>query len=110
LDAQNEFVAAYSSAGPSLHELSGRVKPDILTHSTNIQGFSKGTCRTSSGTSIASPILTAGLALVLSKADKIVSPALLKQAMIRGADLIPGVSVFEQGAGVFNLTSTLDQI
>ena len=66
LDSVNEGVAAYSSAGPSLWENSGRIKPDILTYSTNIFGFSKGSCRTSSGTSIASPVLTASLTLIMS--------------------------------------------
>jgi hypothetical protein len=45
----------------------GRVKPDIVTHGASIVGSSmSGGCRSLSGTSVAAPVVTGAVALLMS--------------------------------------------
>lgn len=69
-----------------------------------------GGCRSLSGTSVASPVVTGAVALLAStvpaaKRDRLLNPASMKQALILGATRLPGLNVFEQGAvrHVFNV-------
>ena len=90
----------------------GRVKPDIVTYCTHVQGSKKSKgCRVLSGTSVASPIVAGAVALLVSALkssknparSKIVNPASIKQALMGGADRIDNANIFEQGFGKLNL-------
>jgi membrane-bound transcription factor site-1 protease len=103
------------------------VKPDIVTYGKSIRGSSlKNGCRQLSGTSMASPVVTGSIALLLSslrhRSDHhpshnmgingnghkesratIINPASIKQILIESAVPIEGASIFEQGSGRLNL-------
>jgi hypothetical protein len=107
-------LAPFSSRGMSLWELPamGRIKPDITTYATGIWGPSTQvggeSCREMSGTSAATPIVTGGLALLLStlphqQRAQLIQPGLLKQLTHASATLQRDLSYFEQGAGLLDL-------
>jgi len=70
LDVDNNTVAVYSSRGMTTQELSygiGRAKPDVLTCSRYIFASDlDNKCQMKSGTSVATPIITASLSIVIS--------------------------------------------
>ncbi len=102
----NSEIAGFSSRGMTTRELPngyGRIKPDIVAYGAGVLGSQvKGGCRTLSGTSVASPVV-AGVVTLLSSVvpqeqrKTLVSPASMKQALVEGADKLPGVSAFVQG-------------
>lgn len=105
LDETGIRVSDFSSRGPTLWEVSngmGRFKPDLVTYSTNIKTLYKGECISKTGTSIATPLVTAAIAL-LNPNEK--TPAMVKMALIKSADLLEKNSIFEQGAGKMNLSN-----
>lgn len=105
-------IAKFSSRGMTTWELPegyGRVKPDIVSYCTHVRGSRRsGGCRTLSGTSVASPIITGAISLLLSsfnifKFNYEPNPAIVKQIIMAGADRIENANVFEQGHGKLNL-------
>ena len=69
----------------------------------------RGECRTLSGTSVAAPVVTGVIALLLSSLNqqdrKIMNPASVKQVLMDSADQIVGANMFEQGRGSVNLVN-----
>uniref|UniRef100_A0A914W555 Peptidase S8/S53 domain-containing protein n=1 Tax=Plectus sambesii TaxID=2011161 RepID=A0A914W555_9BILA len=109
----DEQIARFSSRGMTTWELPGgygRVKPDIVTFGSSVFGSSlEGGCRALSGTSVASPVVTGAVALMLSAIQDRSkwNPAAVKQALIEGAQRLPSVAnMFEQGAGKMNLIAS----
>ncbi|EFN76885.1 membrane-bound transcription factor site-1 protease [Harpegnathos saltator] len=112
----DDQIARFSSRGMTTWELPygyGRVKPDLVTYGSGVKGsaLQKG-CRTLSGTSVASPVVAGAVALLASgfvrtdesKAVKQkVTPASMKQALLGSARRLPGIGMFEQGAGKLDL-------
>ncbi|XP_033228138.1 membrane-bound transcription factor site-1 protease isoform X2 [Belonocnema kinseyi] len=109
-------IARFSSRGMTTWELPygyGRVKPDLVTYGSGVRGSAlKSGCRTLSGTSVASPVVAGAVALLASgflgsdessKLDEKITPASMKQALLGSARRLPGVGMFEQGAGRLDL-------
>ncbi|RWS25436.1 membrane-bound transcription factor site-1 protease-like protein [Leptotrombidium deliense] len=103
-------IAKFSSRGMTAWELPsgyGRVKPDIVTYGSSVRGSSiKGGCRTLSGTSVASPVVAGAVTLLMSGVlhmGNVINPASMKQALMASARRLPGVPIFEQGAGKLDL-------
>ena len=98
-----DHLAKFSSRGMTTWEIPegyGRVKPDICTYSTQIRGSKKKNgCRTLSGTSVASPIVTGAIALLISasKNKRLLNPASIKQILMSSAERINNANIFEQG-------------
>lgn len=112
----DDQIAKFSSRGMTTWELPsgyGRVKPDLVTYGSGVRGSALQTgCRTLSGTSVASPVVAGAVALLASgfvQADgsqnikQRVTPASMKQALLSSARRLPGVGMFEQGAGKLDL-------
>jgi membrane-bound transcription factor site-1 protease len=124
-------IARFSSRGMTTWELPegyGRVKPDIVTYCTHVRGSKKnGGCRTLSGkinrdfdlidiikiikigTSVASPIISGAIALLLSVFKKknmsfSYNPANIKQIIMASSKRILNANMFEQVRkfGIFN--------
>ncbi|KNC50508.1 uncharacterized protein AMSG_00669 [Thecamonas trahens ATCC 50062] len=107
-----ERLAKFSSRGMTTWELPGgygRVKPDVVAYATAVRGLAAdGSCRTLSGTSVASPVVAGAVALLAStvpaeKRAAIINPASMKQALTESARRLDEANVFEQGAGLLNL-------
>ena len=111
-------VAEFSSRGMTTWELPvgyGRLKPDLVTHASRVCGLRrrKPGCRFLSGTSVASPIVAACVALLVDamrtlqggavKQASIVNAASIKQILLASADRLATNNMFEQGAGKLNL-------
>lgn len=105
-------ISRFSSRGFTLWEQSdggsGRVKPDIVTYANDIMGSTTaGGCRSMSGTSVAAPVATGVVALLLSTVPRhlrhTVTSAVMKQVLIEGATRLSGPSISEQGAGSLDL-------
>ena len=106
----DERVAAFSSRGMTTHELPfgyGRAKPDVVTYSRKLRGSAiDGSCRTLSGTSVASPVVAGVVTLLASTVPahqraNLVNPASMKQVLVEAAVLLlPRVlAVLERGTG-----------
>jgi len=103
-------IARFSSRGMTTWELPGgygRVKPDIVTYGSAVRGSSiQGSCRSLSGTSVASPVVAGAVTLLASgviQAGGVVNPASVKQSLMASARRLPGVNMFEQGHGKLDL-------
>ena len=62
-----------------------------------------GGCRALSGTSVASPVVAGAVTLLAStvpeaRRGELLNPATMKQALVEGAERLPGLNLFEQGA------------
>ncbi|GFN95271.1 membrane-bound transcription factor site-1 protease [Plakobranchus ocellatus] len=107
-------IARFSSRGMTTWELPsgyGRVKPDIVTYGSAVRGSAlKSSCRTLSGTSVASPVVAGAVTLLISAVlDKkhMINPASMKQALMSTAVRLPEVNMFEQGYGRLDLPMAL---
>lgn len=103
-------IAKFSSRGMTTWELPhgyGRIKPDIVTYGSAVRGSSiKGSCRSLSGTSVASPVVAGAVTLLASGVldrNGIINPASMKQALMASARRLSGVNMFEQGHGKLDL-------
>ncbi|XP_043235326.1 membrane-bound transcription factor site-1 protease-like [Amphibalanus amphitrite] len=103
-------IARFSSRGMTTWELPagyGRVKPDLVTYGSAVRGSNVGGgCKTLSGTSVASPVVAGAVALLMSAVlhrGSVINPASVKQALMASARRLPGVSMYEQGAGKLDL-------
>ncbi|XP_065207712.1 membrane-bound transcription factor site-1 protease [Planococcus citri] len=99
-------IAKFSSRGMTTWELPqgyGRLKPDIVTYGSSVAGSSiKGSCRSLSGTSVASPVVAGAVTLLMSSVlhrSNLINPASMKQALMASARRLPKVGMFEQGHG-----------
>jgi len=106
-------IAKFSSRGMTTWELPagyGRLKPDIVTYGSTVRGSNlKKGCRSLSGTSVASPVVAGAVTLLYSGVlhrGSVINPASMKQALIASARRLPGVGMFEQGAGKLDLLKT----
>jgi len=106
-------IARFSSRGMTTWELPGgygRVKPDIVTYGSAVRGSNlKKGCRQLSGTSVASPVVAGAITLLYSGVlhrGTVINPASMKQALIASARRLPGVGIYEQGAGKLDLLKT----
>ncbi|XP_046428490.1 membrane-bound transcription factor site-1 protease isoform X2 [Neodiprion fabricii] len=115
----DDQIARFSSRGMTTWELPsgyGRVKPDLVTYGSGVRGSAlQSGCRTLSGTSVASPVVAGAVALLASGFltsnsassqsgnNQKVTPASMKQALLGSARRLPGVGMFEQGAGRLDL-------
>jgi len=109
----DDQIARFSSRGMTTWELPGgygRLKPDIVTYGSSVRGSNlKKGCRQLSGTSVASPVVAGAVALLYSGVmhrGGVINPASMKQALIASTRRLPGVGMFEQGAGKLDLLRT----
>jgi membrane-bound transcription factor site-1 protease len=103
-------IAKFSSRGMTTWELPagyGRLKPDIVTYGSSVRGSNlKRGCRSLSGTSVASPVVAGAISLLYSGVlhrGSVINPGSMKQALLASARRLPGVGMFEQGAGKLDL-------
>ncbi|XP_050360570.1 membrane-bound transcription factor site-1 protease [Nymphalis io] len=106
----DDRIAKFSSRGMTTWELPegyGRMKPDIVTYGSGVQGSNvNGGCKSLSGTSVASPVVAGAIALLASGVPRQnLSPASVKQALCITARRLPGPNMFEQGHGKLDLIS-----
>lgn len=118
----NLKIAPFSSRGMTLYELNsggyGRMKPDFIAHGVRINGYSisAAKCQKLSGTSVASPVVTGIIALLLSASHQlaqpskktclnlnevasIMNPASMKQILAQSSTKVNNANLFEQGIG-----------
>eukprot|EP00887_Chlorella_sp_A99_P005260 scaffold1.g5260.t1 len=110
-------IASFSSRGMSTWEVPlgyGRVKPDIMAFGRDVQGSRiGGGCRSLSGTSVASPVVAGAVCLLASVVPEerrwaVVNPASMKQALVEGAQRLPGLNMYEQGQGALDVPASRD--
>lgn len=107
-------ISKFSSKGMTTQELPqgyGRIKPDLITYGTQVYGASLyGNCQMLSGTSVATPVITGSLALLLStiKDEKLKrNVGFIKQSLMNGATRLNGnYNIFEQGSGKFDISKS----
>ncbi|XP_071579996.1 membrane-bound transcription factor site-1 protease isoform X1 [Temnothorax nylanderi] len=112
----DDQIARFSSRGMTTWELPygyGRIKPDLVIYGSGVRGSAlENGCRSLSGTSVSSPVVAGAVALLasafvdtnVSKINKEkVTPASMKQVLLNSARRLPGIGMFEQGAGKLDL-------
>lgn len=119
-DPLTHTLSAFSARGMTLWELPygfGRVKPDILAPANSLLSSSHLPpfldCRVLSGTSVACPIITGLISLILSEvkqmhsASSVHNAAAIKQILTDSAVTLDSHSIFEQGPGRVDAKSAL---
>ncbi|XP_011631233.1 LOW QUALITY PROTEIN: membrane-bound transcription factor site-1 protease [Pogonomyrmex barbatus] len=117
----DDQIARFSSRGMTTWELPhgyGRIKPDLVIYGSGVRGSAlQNGCRSLSGTSVSSPVVAGAVALLASAFvetngsrinNEKVTPASIKQALLSSARRLPGVGIFEQGAGKLDLLRTFN--
>jgi subtilisin family serine protease len=118
VDRSDDTVAAFSSRGPTAYDLA--VKPDIaapgmkivsleatgaflptMYPSTHVAGSANNAYMYLSGTSMAAPIVSGGVALLLQGSPNL-SPAQVKFALQNGATTMPDGGLMGAGTGSVN--------
>ncbi len=102
----------FSSVGP---RLDGGWKPTLLAPGTALSSVPKwsGNFGNYSGTSMASPETTGGLALLLSAAQQqklLTDRASVTRAVYDSAKRLEGISLIEQGHGLFNVPAAFTKL
>lgn len=112
-DNDGKKISGFSARGPTED---GRLKPDILAPGAGITSafaHSSYSYTTMSGTSMSSPAVAGGAAVVIDyyqqKYEHTPSPALVKAILLNGAEPLPGLSWPDdnQGWGRMNLPNSL---
>lgn len=101
IDTSDDTIAPFSSRGPTLE---GLKKPDIVAPGVNIDSLSNESVDkyvSLSGTSMATPLVSGSIALLLNK-EKDLSPSQVKKRLMTST-LDLERSWQEQGAGMLNL-------
>jgi len=99
----DDTVAPFSSRGPSAF---GRLDPDVVAPGVGIKStWLNGGYHVSSGTSMATPFVSGAVALLLQKNPNL-TPEEVRAILMHTADSV-GNNVFEQGAGMINITRSL---
>lgn len=116
---EDDAIADFSSRGPA--QFSGIVKPDIVTPGVNITAANAPGSKldlnpkiphvgrnyiTISGTSMATPIMTGLLALMLQK-DASLTPAKVKESIMKTAEKLPNYDEYSQGSGLANIVKAV---
>jgi serine protease AprX len=123
LDTSDDVVAPYSSKGPARYEIV--VKPDVVAPGTrvvsleapnsyisttyrqwHIAGSGKNAYMRLTGTSMATAVVSGGVALLLN-AQPSLNPAQVKVAMQMGARFMPEAGLVGGGTGAVNFAQSL---
>ena len=123
LDPSDDVVAPYSSKGPARYEIV--VKPDVVAPGTrivsldapgsflsttypqwHIAGSGKNSYLRLSGTSMATAVVTGGVALLLN-AQPSLTPAQVKLAIQMGARFMPAEGLVAAGTGSVNFAQSM---
>eukprot|EP01028_Stygiella_incarcerata_P011676 TRINITY_DN66_c1_g3_i1.p1 TRINITY_DN66_c1_g3~~TRINITY_DN66_c1_g3_i1.p1 ORF type:complete len:978 (-),score=219.02 TRINITY_DN66_c1_g3_i1:150-3083(-) len=111
-------IATFSSRGMTTWEIPwgmGRVKPDVVTYGVDVRvpavSSPQGGCDARSGTSVACPVATGTIALLLSavKGSDVDNPGVIRQVLMEGADRLDvskGYDMFAQGKGKLNILNS----
>ena len=124
LDTSDDVVAPFSSRGPTPYEMA--VKPDVVAPGVrivslealnsyvsatypqwHIAGKARNAYLRMSGTSMATAVVTGGVALLLN-AEPSLSPAQVKMAMQMGARFMPDAGLVGAGTGSVNFAQSLE--
>ncbi|PXF44477.1 Subtilisin-like protease SBT6.1 [Gracilariopsis chorda] len=116
-------LASFSSRGMTMHEHDthhpryGRVKPDLVAYARSLTASSHRppSCTRLSGTSVASPVVAAAIALLISSVPleeraRVINPASVKIALTSSAARLRIGSVYEQGAGLLRIEQAFAQL
>jgi serine protease AprX len=123
LDTSDDEVAAYSSKGPARYEIA--VKPDVVAPGTrivsleaqnsyisrtypqwHIAGTGKNAYLRLTGTSMATPVVSGGVALLLDAYPSL-TPAQVKMALQMGARFMPEAGLVGAGTGTVDFSKSL---
>ena len=126
ISAEKRGISGFSARGMTGWETPfgyGRAKPDLIAPSKNIWTSGRdGGCKSTSGTSVASPVVSGVIALLISSVDvhqrwKLINPASIKQILLESSvpllelsdenRLLGEGNIFSQGSGDLNLTKAL---
>jgi serine protease AprX len=103
---EDDFIASFSSRGPTTGGLS---KPDIVAPGVDIMSLSNrghASYVSHSGTSMATPMVAGTAALLYEKEPNISSSEV--QSRLTGTAINIGDSIYSEGAGILNISGTLD--
>ena len=123
VDRSDDEVAPYSSRGPTRYDLA--VKPDVVAPGTkivsleaqnsylathypqwHIAGSGKNAYFRLTGTSMSTPVVTGGVALLLDS-DPTLSPSQVKVALQMGARWMPTAGLVASGAGSVDFVESI---